>query len=315
MKKFKLLAIILLSFSYNLILDGQEYVMPLYKGPVPNSINTGQSEKIERNGIVAISNVQIPDISVYLPGKRFATGQAVIICPGGGYHILCYDYEGTDVARFFNSIGVAAIVLKYRLPVYGNTVEPHEAPLMDAQRAMRLVRFNAAKWNINPQKIGIMGFSAGGHLATTLATHFDYGNKTSADSVERVSCRPDFMIPVYPVVSFVDPSVHIGSRESLLGKDAGEDLAKYYSNELHVTDDTPPAFFIHADDDQVVPVENTLLMYKALRAKNIPAEIHIVSEGTHGFGLSPDNDHIGAWTINLKYWLKWLNERKPGKLD
>jgi acetyl esterase/lipase len=312
MKHSKLLIIILFFILNNIHINGQEFVLPLYKGVIPNSINTGQAEKIERKNNIAISNVQVPDIAVYLPGRRFATQQAVIICPGGGYHIICYDYEGTDVARFFNSIGVAAIVLKYRLPVYGNTVEPHKAPLMDARRAMRLVRFNAARWNIDPQKIGIMGFSAGGHLASTLGTHFDYGNKASADSVETVSCRPDFMILMYPVISFVDPSTHTGSREALIGKNAGNELAEYYSSELQVRDDTPPAFFVHADNDSGVPVENSLLMYKSMRAKKIPAELHILSEGSHGFGLGVDNDHIGSWTQNLKVWLKWLDKRKTG---
>jgi acetyl esterase/lipase len=288
----------------------QEYKMPLYLGAIPNSVNTGQKEKIERTDITSISSVQVPDISVYLPTKRFATGQAVIICPGGGYWILAYDYEGTDIAKYLNSIGVAAIVLKYRLPTYGNCTECYNVPLIDAQRAMRLVRFNAEKWNINPGKIGIMGFSAGGHLASTLGTHFDYGNPSAADSVEKVSCRPDFMILMYPVISFTDPSTHTGSRDALLGKDADPQMLKYFSNELQVRNDTPPAFFVHADNDTGVPVENTLLMYKALRAKKIPAEVHIISEGGHGFGLAVNNEHINGWSNDLKLWLKWMNTLK-----
>ena len=195
----------LLQFSH---LSGQDYSMPLYTGEIPNSKNTGAVEKIVHQDIILVSNVQVPGIAVYLPSKRYATGQAVIICPGGGYWVLAYDLEGTDIARYLNSIGVAAIVLKYRLPTYGNTIEPYKAPLMDAQRAMRQVRYNASKWNIDPEKIGIMGFSAGGHLASTLGTHFDYGNKASADSIERLSCRPDFMILMYPVISFVDSTAH-----------------------------------------------------------------------------------------------------------
>jgi acetyl esterase/lipase len=282
--------------------------MPLYTGAIPNSKSNGGVEKTEISDIKLISNVQIPDIAVYLPSKRFATGQAVVICPGGGYWVLAYDLEGTDIARYLNSIGVAAIVLKYRLPTYGNCIEPHKAPLMDAQQAMRLVRHNAAKWNINPSKIGIMGFSAGGHLASTLGTHFDYGNKSASDSVEKESCRPDFMILMYPVISFTDPSTHTGSREALLGKNADPELVKYYSNELQVKEDTPPAFFVHADNDTGVPVENTLLMYKALREKHIPAELHILSEGEHGFGLGVNNQHIASWTGSLKLWLQWLNK-------
>jgi acetyl esterase/lipase len=297
---------IFLGIVQSLPMFSQDIVLPLYPGPIPNSKSTGSTEKIEKSDIVRISNVQIPDIAVYLPTKKWATGQAVIICPGGGYWILAYDYEGTDIAKYFNSIGVAAIVLKYRLPTYGNCIEPHKAPLMDAQRAMRIVRFNAAKWNIDSAKIGIMGFSAGGHLASTLGTHFDYGNKNAADSIEQQSCRPDFMILMYPVISFTDPSMHSGSKEALLGKNPSEDLAIYYSNELQVKSDTPPTFFVHADDDSGVPVENTLLMYKALRAKKIPAELHILSEGEHGFGLALNNEHVASWTGSLRLWLKSL---------
>jgi len=301
---FTLVAFSLLSFfTY-----GQDYILPLYTGEIPNSIITGQKEKIEKKDITVISDVQNPDIAVYLPSKRFATGQAVVICPGGGYWVLAYDLEGTDIARYLNSIGIAGIVLKYRLPTSGNTVEPLTAPLMDAQRAMRLVRHNASKWNINPEKIGVMGFSAGGHLASTLGTHFDYGNKSVSDSVERQSCRPDFMILMYPVISFVDSCSHAGSHEALLGKEPGKDLLNYYSNELQVKDDTPPAFFVHADNDSGVPVENTLLMYKAMRKKNIPVELHILSEGGHGFGLGINNEHIGSWTNNLKLWLSCQNK-------
>jgi len=209
MKKiYQLLVLALLIQSF--YASAQDYTLPLYAGAIPNSKYTGAQEKVEKKDIIVISNIQTPDIAVYLPSKRFATGQAVIICPGGGYWILAYDLEGTDIAKYLNSIGVAAIVLKYRLPTYGNCIEPHKAPLMDAQRAMRLVRNNAKEWNIDPAKIGIMGFSAGGHLASTLGTHFDYGNKTAADSVERQSCRPDFMILIYPVIYFVDSSSHKG---------------------------------------------------------------------------------------------------------
>lgn len=304
MKTIKLLIVLMIA---SITLKAQEFKLPLYPGTIPNSKVTGQKEKTEKSDITVISNVNIPDIAVYLPTKKFATGQAVIICPGGGYWVLAYDLEGTDVAKYLNSIGVAAIVLKYRLPTYGNVVEPHKTPLMDAQRAMRLVRFNAAKWNVYPNKIGVMGFSAGGHLASTLGTHFDYGNTSSTDSVEKISCRPDFMILMYPVITFTDSCMHRGSREALLGKTPDPALVRYYSNELQVKADTPPAFFVHADNDSGVPVENTLLMYKALRAKKIPAELHILSEGEHGFGLGGRNEHVASWGNSLKLWLGWLN--------
>ena len=304
----RIIFILFIMVFSNLLISGQNYVVPLYRGAIPDSKNTGSAEKINYTDIIAISDVQNPDISVYLPSKKFSTGQAVVICPGGGYWILAYDLEGTDIARYLNSIGVAGIVLKYRLPTYGNVIEPHKAPLMDAQRAMRLVRNNAKKWNIDSAKIGIMGFSAGGHLASTLGTHFDYGNKASADSIERLSCRPDFMILMYPVISFTDPSTHTGSRDALLGKNPDKNLLTYYSNELQVSKDTPPAFFAAADNDKGVPVENTLLMYRALRANNISAELHILSEGEHGFGLGIGNEHVASWTNSLKLWLKWLDK-------
>lgn len=289
---------------------GQDFVLSLYTDQIPNSIQTGDKEKVVKRDITIISNVQNPDIAVYLPSKRFATGQAVIICPGGGYWVLAYDLEGTDIAKYLNSIGVAGIVLKYRLPTYGNTAEPHKAPLMDAQRAMRLVRANATSWNIDTTKIGIMGFSAGGHLASTLGTHFDYGNKSTEDKIERQSCRPDFMVLMYPVVSFTQPCTHSGSKDALLGKTPSDELVKYYSNELQVKDDTPPAFLVHADNDDGVPAENSLLFYTAMRAKKIPAELHILSTGGHGFGLGLKDQHVASWTENLKLWLNSLNTKK-----
>ncbi|HEX7583643.1 MAG TPA: alpha/beta hydrolase [Prolixibacteraceae bacterium] len=295
--------------AMNFLSYGQDYVLPLYQGEIPNSKNTGQTEKIEKKDIILISNVQNPDIAVYLPSKRFATGQAVVICPGGGYWVLAYDLEGTDIAKYLNSIGVAGIVLKYRLPTSGNSVVPHKVPLMDARRAMRLVRSNSKAWSIDSTKIGIMGFSAGGHLASTLGTHFDYGNKNSADVIEQKSCRPDFMILMYPVISFTDPSMHTGSREALLGKDPDQSLVRYYSSELQVQDDTPPAFLAQADNDTGVPVENSILMYEALRKKKIPAELHILSEGEHGFGLGINNEHVASWTNSLRLWLNWLNKK------
>ena len=309
MKTLKTTLILIAFLSTAYLSSGQDYTLPLYQGKIPNSKSTGQKEKIEKKDIVLISNVQDPDIAVYLPSKRFATGQAVVICPGGGYWVLAYDLEGTDVAKYLNSIGVAGIVLKYRLPTSGNTIEPHKAPLMDAQRAIRLVRSNAKAWSIDSTKIGIMGFSAGGHLASTLGTHFDLGDKNSTDVVEQKSCRPDFMILMYPVITFTAEWSHTGSREALLGKNPDKALISYYSNELQVKDNTPPAFIVQADNDTGVPVENSLLIYQALRKKKIPAELHILSEGEHGFGLAVNNEHVASWTNSLRLWLKGLNKK------
>jgi acetyl esterase/lipase len=224
--------------------------------------------------------------------------------------IQAYDHEGTDIAKFLNSIGVAAIVLKYRLPTAGNTRVPHMAPLQDAQRAMRLVRKNALAWNIDAGKIGIMGFSAGGHLASTLATHFDYGLKNAKDTVERISCRPDFLILIYPVISFIDSAKHKGSVDALLGKNSSRQLKEYYSNELHVNENTAPAFIVHADDDEGVSVNNSLLMYNALHKNKIAAELHIIAKGGHGFGLATGNNHLASWSNNLTLWLQAINTSK-----
>jgi len=287
----------------------QEFKLSLYDAGIPNSKAVTKNEKTEiLDNIILLRNIQNPEISVFLPSKRMASGQAVVICPGGGYWVLAYDLEGTDIAKYFNSIGVAAIVLKYRLPTTGNSVVPHISPLMDAQRAMRLVRFNAQSWNINPDKIGIMGFSAGGHLASTLGTHFDEGKTDTTDSIERVSCKPNFMVLMYPVISFNDSICHKGSKEALIGKNPDKNLVNYFSNELQVKDNTPPTFICHASDDKTVPVENALIMYKALKIKNIPVELHILSEGGHGFGLALNNSHIASWTNALQEWLKSLNK-------
>ena len=284
----------------------QEHRLPLYAGAIPNSRPTSVNETTEKADYTKVTHVTVPEMAVYLPTRRFATGQAVVICPGGGYVQLSVDLEGSDIARYLTSIGVAGVVLKYRLPSKESNLEPATAPLMDAQRALRLVRHNAERWNIRPDEIGVMGFSAGGHLASTLATNFDRGNPSSDDAVERQSCRPDFLVLGYPTVSFTDAVKRTRSRQSLLGDNPSEELVVRYSNERQVTDDTPPAFIVHAGDDETVPVENALLLYEALRRKGRPAELHIVSEGGHGFGLALDRPHTAAWTASLRLWLRAL---------
>lgn len=308
MKTIKYLLAVVLVTNY-LFAKGQDFVLPLYNGTIPNNLAMEVDEKVTVSDITLISNVSEPLISVYLPSKRFATGQAVIICPGGGYWVLAHDLEGTDIAKYLNSIGVAGIVLKYRLPTTKNTKDSHDVPLMDAQRAVRLVRANAANWNIDSTKIGIMGFSAGGHLASTVGTHFDYGNKTSSDLIERESCRPDFMVLVYPVISFVEEFNHAGSKEGLLGKNPSKKLIDFFSNELHVQKDSPPTFLIHADNDKGVSPLNSIGFYKALKQKNVPVELHILSEGDHGFGLGLSDPHVSQWTNSLRFWLESINRK------
>lgn len=292
------------------IIFAQDYRLPLWTGNIPNSQPSDEHEISDSSDIVRISYVQIPDIAVYLPAKKSANGQAVVICPGGGYERLAYDFEGSDVAKFFNSQGIAAIVLKYRLPNSKNNIIGYKSPLLDVQRAMRLTRYHAGEWNIDKNKIGIMGFSAGGHLASTLGTHFDYGIENSDDPIDKISCRPDFMILMYPVITFAQPFKHKGSRNALLGDSPDSSQIKYFSNELQVKEDTPPTFIVHASDDKSVPVENSLVFYKALVDKGISAEMHIYPVGGHGFSLATKNEHLHSWTQRCIDWLNWLDSEK-----
>lgn len=284
-----------------------QITLPLWpEGKVPNYKASGEKEKIESADIIRVSLVQTPEMTVYLPSKKTATGQAVIICPGGGYTYLSYNWEGTDAAGFLVAKGIAAIVLKSRLPNSKSNITPHLSPLMDAKRAMRIVRANAIKWNIKKDAIGIMGFSAGGHLASTLGTHFDSGDATATDSVERQSSRPDFMVLVYPVISMSKPIMHAGSRNNLIGPKPDSSLAKLYSNELQVSSETPPAFLVHATDDKSVPVENSLLFYQALKDKNVSVEMHIYPKGGHGFGMGLGKGYLETWMDRLVDWMKGL---------
>jgi len=303
----KIIACFLFSFLLQHTLMAQEITLPLWPaGKVPNYQKTDETEKRDTTETIHISRVQTPDMTVFLPSKRNATGQAVIICPGGGYVTLSYSWEGTDVAKLLNAKGIIAIVLKYRLPNSKSNITPHLSPLMDAKRAIRMVRANAAKWGINKARVGIMGFSAGGHLASTLETHFDEGNAGSADSIEQQSSRPDFAVLAYPVISMSKPIMHAGSRNNLIGTNADSSLAKYYSSELQVTKQTPPTFLVHATDDKTVPVENSLLMYQALKDNGVPVEMHIYPTGGHGFGLALGKYYLETWTDRLVDWLRGL---------
>ena len=305
MKKYSVLVVII--FLINTLCFGQNYTLPLWPNNIPNYQKTDEIEIRDTTDAVRISYVQKPDISVYLPSKGNATGQAVVICPGGGYRILAYDKEGTDIAKWLNSKGIAAIVLKYRLPLSKSNIVNHKSPLLDAQRAIRLTRYYANEWNIKKDKIGIMGFSAGGHLAATAGTHFDAGDSSASDPVEFMSSRPDFMVLVYPVITFSNSFMHKGSRNALLGEDPDSSLIKNYSNELQVKDNTPPTFIVHAGDDKSVPVENSLLFYHALKDKGIPAEFHIYPEGGHGFSLAIGKGYLETWPDRCIDWLKSLN--------
>ena len=240
-----------------------------------------------------------PSIFPYLLGEKQASGCAVIVCPGGGYGGLAMSYEGHEVARWLNSLGVTAFVLRYRhAPHYR-----HPTPLQDVQRAVRTVRSRASEWHVDPARIGVLGFSAGGHLASTAGTHFDTGDLAADDPIDRAGCRPDFLVLVYPVISFTTEYAHAGSRKNLLGEDPAPELVESLSNEKQVTKETPPTFLFHTTDDQVVPAENSLLFYLALRRADVPAELHVYEPGRHGIGLAAEHPVLSSWPRLCHNWL------------
>ena len=251
------------------------------------SLGEGKSEK-----------VKVP-ITVHLPQPELATGTAIVICPGGGYGGRVVEGEGHGIARWLNSHGIAGVVLEYRLPG-GN----YHRPMLDAQRAMRVVRSHAVEWKLDPRRVGIMGFSAGGHLASTIGTHFDAGDEKSEDPVERQSCRPDFMVLVYPVITMGEKA-HGGSRNNLLGPNPSARLMEFLSNETQVTDKTPPAFLTHARTDAVVPVAHSQMFYAALKAHGVPVELQEFPKGNHGY----NGYHGEEWDAWQKRSLEWLGER------
>lgn len=287
-------------------LFAQNYKLPLWEKNTPNKNERVVLEIRDTSDAIRISEVDEPTIEVFLPSKKFKNGETVVICPGGGYRILAYDKEGTDIAKWFNSKGISAVVLKYRLPHSVNNIEGRLSPFLDAQRALRLTRYHAREWGIDPNKIGIMGFSAGGHLASTLGTHYDE-DIFITDKIDSVESRPDFMILMYPVITFNEPNNHSGSRNRLLGESKNLELINYYSNELHITKDTPPTFLVHAEDDSAVPVENSFMFYESLKNEGVPAEMHIFSEGGHGFGLALGKGKLEQWKDLCVSWIKSLN--------
>ena len=278
--------------------------MPLYGAePIPNSRPAANAEKIDSSDNpvrYSYSKVSRPTLTVWQPpvGKR--TGTAVIVCPGGGYTHLAMTHEGTDVAAWLNSLGITAFVLKYRLPSNETMADKTIGPLQDAQRAIQLVRQRAAEWGVKADKIGILGFSAGGHLASTAGTHF---MKPVIANPDGVSLRPDFMVLLYPVISFDDSIGHRGSRDNLIGQHPPAAMIREYSNELQVTDQTPPAFLIHAEDDKTVQVINSIHFYEALMRHHVPAEMHLYPKGGHGFGMwNPTTKD--QWPDRLQNWLQ-----------
>jgi acetyl esterase/lipase len=248
-----------------------------------------------------------PKLTLYLAPKDKAPAAAVVICPGGGYSVVASDHEGKQVAEWLNGLGVSAFVLQYRLgPRYR-----YPAPLLDAQRAVRLVRARAAEWGLDPARVGLLGFSAGGHLVSTAGTHFLAGNLAAEDPVERQPSRPDFLVLCYPVITLKPPLAHSGSRVNLLGDRADPLLVEGLSNETQVTPETPPTFLWHTDEDTAVVPENSLLFYQALRKARVPAELHVFAKGPHGIGLAPLDPAASAWPRLLEAWMRRMGFLKP----
>ena len=251
-------------------------------------------------GAVGDEEIDKPTLTIYMPPNTTGPMTAIIIAPGGGYARLSMNLEGREPANYFNAMGIAAFVLKYRLgPRYHHPVE-----LGDAQRAIRTVRASAAEWHIDPAKIGIMGFSAGGHLASTASTHFDSGNPHASDPIDRAGSRPDFAILCYPVISMTEPWTHQGSKRNLLGDNPPEELARGLSNETQVTPAAPPTFIYQTNADTTVPAENSVAYYLALRKAGVPAELHIFRNGPHGTGLGLTNPALAEWPQLLANWLR-----------
>ncbi len=282
---------------------------PLYKAGIPNSKPAPDQEVtlIRDAKHINISKISIPTLSVYLPSPEKANGTAIIICPGGGYVNTAIGHEGFEVAKTLNEMGVAAFVLKYRIPNDSTMVNKEIGPLQDAQRAIQIVRQRAKEWKVNPSRVGILGFSAGGHLASTAGTHF---TKAIIDNKDSTNLRPDFMVLLYPVISLSDSMAHIGSRNQLIGKTPTPEKIREYSNDLQVTAQTPPTFLVHAGDEKGVKVQNSINFYLALQKNNVPAELHVYPKGGHGFGM--DNASTkDQWIERLKNWLDmngWLEK-------
>jgi len=277
----------------------------LWSGVAPGSESFAAEEKYHEGKDPQVPNAWItnvvqPDLTVYHPTEENRNGTAIVICPGGGYAGLAIDKEGHEIAKWFCQRGVVAIVLKYRT---GGKQHQHPVPLNDAQRALRMVRSHAEKWQIDTDRIGIMGFSAGGHLASTAGTHYDDGDPAATNPLNQISCRANFMVLAYPVISLEDDITHRGSRKNLLGDSPSAELIAEFSNHKQITAETSPTFLVHAGDDKAVPVENSWRFYHALLKHNVPAEFHIFERGGHGFGMRAHDLPVGRWPELLEAWL------------
>lgn len=300
--------IILLIFVNAVIINctAQSLTLKLWPGGIPGSkTDDTYVEKITTTDgrITRCEKVVTPDLTVYLPAPEKANGAAVLICPGGGYGVLAFDHEGNAIAKWLNDNGIAGIILKYRLPSDRIMIDKSIGPLQDAQEAIRVIRRNSASWKINPDKVGVIGFSAGGHLASTLSTHY---TEKVYDVKDNTSARPNFSLLIYPVVSFDSVITHRGSRNNLIGLKPAEEQVIRFSNELRITADTPPAFLVHSADDKAVPVMNSIGYFQGLQKNNIPAELHIFQKGGHGYGLAINGGTESSWPGSCLKWMKQI---------
>jgi acetyl esterase/lipase len=282
----------------------------IYEGPVPNALPCNKEEAVSKNatGKTVIANVTSPSITVFKPANQDANKTAIIVCPGGGYARLATGHEGTEVAEAFNKIGVTVFVLKYRLPFDSCMTNKEMVPLQDLQQTIKLVRDQSASFDINPNMLGVIGFSAGGHLVSTGITKF---SESYIENTSNTSLRPDFAILGYPVISMDSTICHKGSRDNLLGKKVAAAKIKLFSSELQVTPQTPPTFLVHASDDKSVPVENSIRFYQALLKNNVKTEMHIYQNGGHGFGLH-NATTSDAWFDRVAAWMQ-VNKMIAGK--
>jgi acetyl esterase/lipase len=292
MKSSHLFLIIILSFSFS---SNAQQIIKLYPDGVPNSKESNIKETYDQNSGL-YKSVSDPTLEIFLPNKEKSTGAAVVICPGGGYSVIVYQAEGINTANEFTKNGIAAFVLKYRIPNDLTMLDKKIGPLQDALQALKIIRERAKEWGIDKNKVGIMGFSAGGHLASTVATHY---NEAVIENYNSINLRPDFQILVYPVISMEDSLTHLDSRKQLLGESPTKETINEFSNELEVTVTSPPAYITHAGDDKIVDVDNSISYFEALRRHNISAEMHVYPHGGHGFIFK----HRG-WMAPLLQWMK-----------
>jgi acetyl esterase/lipase len=294
--------LMILSLIFASMQGSGQTVIPLYSGKIPNSIKASIPEEkaVNDQGQVKYAKSSIPTLEIYLPPSEKSTGAAVVIIPGGGYGAIAYTHEGTDIAKEFNDFGVAAFVLKYRLPSDKTMTDKTIGPLQDAQQAIKTIRMRAAEWKVDAAKVGILGFSAGGHLASTAGTQF---SKAVIENKENTNLRPDFMVLIYPVISLSDSLMHKGSRDNLLGPNPSESQIRQYSNDLQITAQTPPTLLVHAGDDKGVKVGNSIKFYEGLIRNGVPAEMHLYPTGGHGFGQVPGRTP-DRWTDRVHHWLK-----------